>query len=435
MTPFRPHLAWTALAALAVCVSAQAQTQRATDTAAAQAISKVLNDLYSQGRYAEVGTQGLAAIQAEPDQPDSALRLKIANSLAWSSRLDQAIPQYEALVNDSDPTQAQAARLPLANAYRWSGRSDLSMPLYKKALDQDKGNKDILEGIEYAERDVRPRTTLAMGHSSDSGNLSIDTATLTHRWRDASLQQIYEVEGDVANDHQDPAGPNLRHTGGTFRYEHVGLKYQPRISLSAQGQPGSGLYGGIKVKLPDWPIHVEVAHENFGLTAASARALNAGLTANKLGVEGQWGGSVGTVSGRMGFYSISDGNRLRTLTGQFSPNWRPLGPAFKPYVSVDTRDVAFNTPNYWSPLQGSGSLGLGATAEWAEKDWFFFVSGQVGARLYGEAGDSAWSASMGGQRWLNRDTAVTVNLWGMSSIRDQARYKAHSLNVKLDRLW
>jgi tetratricopeptide (TPR) repeat protein len=413
------------LAMLAACVTAQAQAE--------PAITKVLNDLYSQGRFAEVGTLGDQWLKTQPIEVDGGLRLKIANSLAWTNRLDEAVVQYEALVKDLE--QGPAARLPLANAYRWSGRSDLSMPLYKQALENDKANQDILDGVEYAERDLRPRTTFQLGTSRDSGDLGIQTATLTHRWRDASQQQIYEVQTDVANSRQDPAGPYPRHTGATFRYEHVGLKYQPLVYVSAQNEPGSGLYGGIRIKLANWPIYVEAAHENFGLTSASARALDAGVTANKLGIEGKWGGAAGTLSGRLGLYKISDGNQLRTTLLQFSPSWRPLGAAFKPYVSVDTRDVSFNTPNYWSPLAGSGTLGLGAVAEWAEKDWFFYVSGQLGTRLYGEAGDSSWSASLGGQRWLNRDTAVTVNLWAMSSVRDMARYKAHSLTVKLDRLW
>jgi tetratricopeptide (TPR) repeat protein len=421
------------LATLAVCATVQAQHHPAMDKVAAHTTAKVLNDLYMQGKFADVGTQGDQWLRTQPTEADGTLRLKIANSLAWTNRLAQAVTQYEALLED--PERAQAARLPLANAYRWSGRSDLSMPLYKQALDNDKANQDILDGVEYAERDLRPRTTLQWVSSQDSSDLEIRTATLTHRWRDATQQQFYEVEGDLANNRQDPSGPNPRHTGATFRYGHAGLKYQPSVYVSVQKEPGSGLYGGIKLKLADWPIYIETARENFGLTSSSARALNAGLTANKLGIEAKWGGAAGTLSGRLGLYKISDGNQLRTTMLLFSPSWRPLGTAFKPYVSVDTRDVTFNTPNYWSPLVGSGTLGLGAIAEWAEKDWFFFASGQLGTRLYGEAGDSSWSASLGGQRWLNRDTAVTVNLWAMSSVRDLAKYKSQTLTVKLDRLW
>jgi hypothetical protein len=206
------------------------------------------------------------------------------------------------------------------------------------------------------------------------------------------------------------------------------------VHLSAQGRPNRGLFGGLKVKLGELPVHAELAREDFGATALSARALDAGLTANRLGLEGQFGGSWGSISGRVNLYDISDKNWLRTMSLKYAPEWRPLGPAFKPYISIDTRDVKFNTPNYWSPIDGSGSFGVGAAAEWAEKDWFFYVIGQKGTRLYGEAGN-IWSASIGGQRWLSRDLAVTANLWALSSIRDRAKYTARSFTVKIDKLW
>lgn len=394
--------------------------------------SKRLDDLFVNGEYGAAGSEGLAWLKSDGEQPDSALRLKIANSLAWTGRLPDAITEYEKLVRNSD--QFQTARLPLANAYRWVGRSDLSMPLYRQALEENEANQDALDGVEYAERDLRPRTSFQWASSKDSGDLRIGTATVTYRWRDPSQQQIYEVEADLQNGKQGPAGPNPQHTGARFRYEHVGLPLQPQVNVSVQNQPSTGVFAGLRLKMDDLPVHAEVAHENFGMTASSARALDAGLSANRVGLDASYGGELGTLSGRINFYSISDHNSLRTTNLKLTPNWRPLGPAIKPYASIDTRDVKFNTPNYWSPVEGSGSFGLGATAEWSDKDWFFFLAGQLGTRIYGEAGNS-WSASIGGQRWLNRDTALTVNAWGMSSVRDGARYRAHSLSLKLDRLW
>ena len=377
-------------------------------------------------------TQGLASLGNDVSQSDAALSLKSANNLAWSNRLEEAITQYQALMRD--PAQAQAAQVPLANAYRWTGRPDLALPLYQRAVQAERANADAAEGLEYAEREVRPRTSLEFNTSSDSGDLRNRGGTLTHRWRDASLTQVFEVGTDWRRSLQGPLGPNPRHQGASLRYTNLGLAWQPEITLNAQASPRTDWFGGVKVKLGDLPMHVEVAQENFGITSFSARALASGLTAKRIGVDGSWGSEAGVLSGRASWYSISDHNTLRTASLKFAPSWRPLGLWFKPYVSLDTRDVKFNTPNYWSPIDGSGSAGLGATAEWSEKDWFFYMAGQLGARVYGEAG-SSWSASVGGQRWLNRDTALTVNLWGMSSVRDKARYKAHSLSVKVDRLW
>ena len=425
MRPFIAQPTRLAAACLAVFVTTPTFAQKTTPAQ--------LEQLYFAGQYADVGTQGLAWLSEQKTQKtEPALRLKIANSLAWSNRLETAIGQYEDLVRNTD--QASAARLPLANALRWSGRSDLALPHYERAAKDDIQNTDAAAGLEYAQRELRPRTTVQLGRNQDSGDMGILSGTVTHRWRDESWQQIYEVEVDVQNEYQGPLGPNPHHRGTTLRYENVGMVWKPVLTLDLQTHPHTGLYGGVKIKLGTLPIHVEVARENFGLTAASARALNAGLTATRVGIEGRWSGNMATVSGRVGFSDISDQNTLRTTSFKLTPAWRPLGAAVKPYIGVDTRDVKFNTPNYWSPTAGSGTLGLGATAEWVEKDWFFLFGGQIGARLYGEAGNSN-SASVGGQRWLNKDTAITANLWGMSSIRDGARYRAHSVNVKLDRLW
>lgn len=393
---------------------------------------KRLETLLSEDNYGAAGTEGLAWLQSGDEPPDSALRLKIANSLAWSDRLPAAIEEYEKLVRNSD--QFQAARLPLANAYRWTGRTDLSLPLYKQALEENESNQDALDGMEYAERDLRPRTTIEWARDQDSDDLRLSTGTLTHRWRDPSRQQIYVVETDLRTAHQQPNGPHPRHTGVALRYTHMGLPLQPEVSFSMQDRPSSRWFAGLRVKLGELPMHAEIARENFGMTAANAKALAAGLTADRIGLTGSWSGELGVLSGRLNAYEISDGNSLLTTNIKLAPNWRPLGVAVKPYASVETRDLTFNTPNYWSPVEGSGSFALGASAEWAEKDWFFVLAGQLGTRIYGDASNS-WSASIGAQRWLTRNTALTTNLWGMSSIRDGGRYRAHSLSLKLDRLW
>ena len=393
---------------------------------------KRLEDLLSEENYGAAGTEGLAWIQSGDEPPDSALRLKIANSLAWSNRLSAAIKEYEKLVRNSD--QFQNARIPLANTYRWSGRADLSVPLYEQALEDNEANQDALDGIEYAERDLRPRTTIEWTRDQDSDNLRLNTGTLTHRWRDTTLQQIYEVQTDLRTAQQNPNDPLTRHTGAAMRYTHTGLPLQPEVSISTQGSPTSRWFAGLRVKLGELPIHAEIARENFGMTAANAKALEAGLTAKRIGLTGSWSGAMGVLSSRLNAYEISDGNTMLTTNIKLTPNWQPLGVVVKPYASIDTRDLSFNTPNYWSPVEGSGSFGLGASAEWAEKDWYFVLAGQLGTRIYGDAGNS-WNASIGAQRWLTRNTALTANLWGMASIRDGGRYRAHSLSLKLDRLW
>jgi hypothetical protein len=123
-----------------------------------------------------------------------------------------------------------------------------------------------------------------------------------------------------------------------------------------------------------------------------------------------------------------------TTSLRFTPAWRPLGPGLKAYVSTETRDVRFNTVNYWSPVKGSGTGSLGVLGEWSAKDWLFYASGQIGSPLYGEAGTS-WSASAAAKRWLSKDYAVGFNLWSMSSWRDSANYRARAVSLSLEKLW
>ena len=117
-----------------------------------------------------------------------------------------------------------------------------------------------------------------------------------------------------------------------------------------------------------------------------------------------------------------------------SSAWRPIGSHFTPFVGIETREAKFNTPNYWSPSEGSGTLYAGLLGEWGSADWNFYASGQTGARLYGDAGAS-WSVSAGGKRWLSKDVALSMNLWSMASTRDNATYRAQSANLNLEKLW
>jgi len=377
-------------------------------------------------------TQIQPSVKPAPLSSEGEEAIQQANNLAWTNRLPDAIVKYEALIRD--PATAHATRVPLANAYRWAGRPDLAETQYLKAISGDPSNSDAATGLEQAQRELRPRTSLKLGAGGDSNDLNISTATLSHSWRDKTNTQVFRLDTDFGHYKQDPSGPNPKQAGLTFSYENVASSLQPRITVSGDGNPASGIFGELKLKLSPLPVFVDIAHENFGRTAQSARALNAKLTANRIGIEGQWGGSLGALSGRLAIQNVSDGNQIRTGNLKFTPAWRPLGLAFKPYIAVDTRDVRFNTPEYWSPADGSGSLGLGLTAEWSDKDWYLVLAGQAGTRLYGEAGTS-WVGSAAAQRWIDKDTAVTVNLFGLSSIRDKTRYRSHSLSVKLDRLW
>lgn len=97
-------------------------TAPATPTAARSPAAQRIADLNDAEKYAQAGTEGLALLSAE--KADDDIRLIIANSLAWTGRLNEAISVYQGLL---DGRLSNEARIGMANAYRWSGRDRKSV--------------------------------------------------------------------------------------------------------------------------------------------------------------------------------------------------------------------------------------------------------------------------------------------------------------------
>ena len=385
-------------------------------------------DLNAAGNYQAVGTEGMALLAKE--KPDEALQLIIANSLAWTGRLKDAAPAYQGLTAGK---YANDANVGLANVLRWRGRDDQALPLYRKVLENDPGNEVALEGAALSSRELSPRTWVSFGGSSDSTEMQRRSATLNHRWRDSTGARIMEVETSAVNDRL--LSNEATQQEVTARYEDLSLALKPSIELSMPTRTDRTLYGSARVKFgPDDQIALTVGRVNWGRMASNPNALAAGLVASHIGISVTEAFSFGILQGRLNYYDISDNNTLLTTNLNLSSSWRPIGNNFKPFIGVETRGAKFNTPNYWSPAEGSGTLYAGVLGEWGSADWNFYASGQTGARLYGDAGAS-WSFSAGGKRWLSRDVALSMNLWSMASTRDNATYRAQSANVNLEKLW
>jgi hypothetical protein len=389
-----------------------------------------VDTLYNDGKHEQAGTLGLRLIQGGA-KPSNDVRLKIANSLAWTGRLKESYPQYELLLGTDLDAQA---RLALANSERWRDRADKALPMYNQILALDPSNVGAREGIEYGSRDLRPSTTISFGDIKDSGGVGRRYLTVAHRWRDETNTKIFEIETRGLRDRLDPQGLRVNEGDVTFRFQPLDVPMQPKAYVTLQGTPHANVYGGVRLKLGDGPTHVYMDRLSWGPFALSPRSTEAGLSAYHLGADTTHNHALGSFYGRADAYRVSDSNTVVTSQLRFTPSWRPLGPGIKAFVSTDTRDVKFNTANYWSPAKGSGTLGAGIIGEWSDKDWLLVGSGQLGRPIYGEAGNS-WSASAGGKRWLGKDYAVGVNLWGMSSWRDGANYRARSMVVNLEKLW
>lgn len=386
-------------------------------------------DLSNAANYQAAGSEGMRLMERET--VDEALQLIVANSLAWTGRIKEAVPVYQGL---SKGQYASPANVGLASINRWRGRDDLARPLYQEVLQRDPANTDAAAGLDLATRALSPRTTVSAGAASDSSDLKRQIGTVNHRWRDAGGAHIFEMEFSGFQDRLLPPSSKVNQQDVTLRYEGLNLTLKPSLELNMPTQLNTALYGKAKLKFFDDQLTMGAGRVNWGKAVANPNASLDGLAANYFGAELVHTFAGGRLLGQIDHYSISDGNTILTSNLLYTSNWRPLGKYVKPYIGAETRATDFNTPSYWSPAEGYGSLYGGLMGEWDTSDWSLYTAAQLGAPLYGEAGNS-WSFSAGGKHWLTHDLALSMNVWAMASWRDNATYKAQTFNLNLEKIW
>lgn len=416
-----PRLAPAAPPGGAAALSASVQAVQRTGAA------KNVADLYAAENYQAAGTMGSALLQWE--QADDELVLAIANSLAWTGRLTAAISAYQRLTQGP---LANEARVGIANVQRWRGRDDLAAPLYRDVLAADPANQGAREGLMLAQRELNPRTTLTLGGFDDSSDVRRDSVTVNHRFRDSGGINLVEIE--TSRIAEDLGSTKADQNDLTLRYHATTLSLKPTFELNVAKNGDQNVYGSVQLKVGERDDILQLGRVNWGKLAVNPNALRANLDATHLGMQMSAPLEFGMLSGRVDYYDISDDNTILSGNVRLLSNWRPLGSKVKPFIGAEFRDAKFSTSNYWSPESGYGSLFGGLLAEWSAIDWSFYTSGQLGTRLYGEAGAS-WSAATGGKRWLSDDVAVGFGLWSMASRRNDAAYRASSLQFNLEKLW
>lgn len=384
-------------------------------------------DLYTASNYTQAGTDGLGVVAAE--QPDDGLKLIIANSLAWTGRLQEATAVYQSV---SEPALVPDANVGIANVLRWKGQDHLAAPIYRDILAGTPGHVDALAGLEMAERELSPRTIVTLGGISDSNEFRRGAATVNHRWRDQSGFKIMEVELNGVRDTLPDV--EAKQQDVTLRYQALDVPLKPAFELSVPSGTSNKVFGGLKLWMDDDRVQLDVGSVNWGRLVNNANALNLGLSATRLGLMAKRDTSIGAVMGRVDYYNISDTNTVWSSDLRLTSNLRPFGSALKPFIGLETRKAMFNSPNYWSPQDGSGNLYMGLQGDWQTDAWSLFGSGQVGFPVYGDAGQS-WSASAGAKRWLTRTLALSFNLWAMATTRDGSSYRAQSAFINLEKLW
>ncbi len=379
------------------------------------------------GDYQNAGTQGLALLEKE--KLDDELQLIIANSLAWTGRLKEAAAAYQGLTKGKFANEANVG---LANIHRWRGRDDQAAPLYRNVLASDSANVDAQEGLALAERELSPRTMVSMGGSSDSSDMQRRLGTVNHRWRNSANTSIMEVETSLVRDTLMPNQTQQQDV--SLRYQDLAMALKPSLELSLPTKENRTLFGTVRLTLDEDQSTIQLGRVNWGRIASNPNALAAGMSASYAGAIGRRDLGWGKVVGRLNYYNISDGNTIFTSSLNVDLAWRPLGSHYKPFFGIETREAKFNTRNYWSPEQGSGTAYAGLMGEWSGADWTFYASGQLSQPLFGDAG-AGWSALAGGRLWVSNDVALSMNLWSMASWRDNSAYRAQSASVNLEKLW
>lgn len=415
-------------------MTSNAQTSEATGAATAAPATpprsaeaeKVLK-VYNDAGYREAAKLGSVLLAAEPDNHE--LRFAVANSYAWTGNLTEAATHYKSLQGTS---YAPRAALGLANVYRWDGLYGLALPLYQEALSAMPEDKDAKEGMTYLMRELRQRTQAGEIWAQDSLNTLRNGAIVAHRWTDPTMRHRMEIEVDAMRDRRNDLGVNQRDL--TFRYEGIANVLKPRVVISGQQAPRGALFAAGEIQLPNLPIAVSAGHVNWGKLAFDPNALNANLSANRLGIQGRVPSDIGQFSFNYIASRVTDGNTVQDFNFKYKPAWQPVKiPEVKFYVGFEGRKALFNSPAYWSPKDGSYLGVIGVEAEWQDLKWERGIVLAYGVPLGGEARTST-SAYGRLKRWINNEWAVVFTAGYQQSSRSGA-YRATSANLSLEKLW
>lgn len=391
---------------------------------------------YDEARYAEAGQLGLAELQAKPG--DHGLRLKVANALAWTGDYVHAVPLYEALAG----TQlADAGRLGLANIQLWNGQPQRAAPVLRQIVASEPDNADARTSLADAEAQLRPRSTLQLGHLSDSGQARRTALQFGHGWWAADLAQRFELHAEARHETKAPEQVDERAREIGLSWEHQSLPLAPRLELSAQQAPRTRLFGEVGAQLGQgWlgeqALGLRLGRVNWGKLAFSPVALRDGLSAQLVGLTSRGEAALGQWDAQWSRYAVSDGNRVTDASLRVTPAWQPLPAAsgVRVFAGLASHKAAQATMSYWSPTAGHSVAQLGLTWGRWERDWELSAELRRSQRLAGEGADG-WSASAGGKRSIGRDLALRAEASHDDTRRGTSSYRATALSIALESVW
>jgi hypothetical protein len=382
---------------------------------------------YEAGDYEAAARLGLEIVTREPTQ--HALRLAVANSLAWTARYDEAAAHYRELFGTSYDLQA---RVGLADVHRWRGQAHLAEPLYLEALAREPGNAGASEGIALAARELRPALTLRGSRTEDNELLRDELSLAYRRW---SADRRWRLEAGAFGDREQSA------LGEWWPRALFASAWSPALPLSPQldlswyesDLRSARLFGTLQLEPIRDRLKLRAGRLDWGRTAFSPAGSRDGLTANTFGLSGEAPTRAGTVRGRADLYDISDDNRIIVAEAQITPLWQPLPWRVRWIAGVYGRDAEREDPRYWSPSRPAyGVAFAGLERHWSSESFELSASVRRGLGLTTSAGDS-WSAGLNGRVWLTRELAVGVEAWGADAPRP-GNYRVYHVGLSLQRL-
>jgi tetratricopeptide (TPR) repeat protein len=370
--------------------------------------------------------------------------LQLANTLAWTGRYDAATALYERLLHDQN--FEGRARVGLSNILRWRGAPQVALPLLQQAAKQDPQNKDVAEGLKQTQREIRPLTSVKLARAEDSNNLSRADLVVSQRfWPQTTwLGRPLKLDLGALAGTDSLGNTNMRHKDvsllialspmgvGQRAATNWGNSTGARFELSAQNDIRTRFFGRAHVDFLGDAFSMRAGHVNWGRQAFSAAALQAGLTANQIGISGNFNSEWLLVKGRLDSYAVSDGNRVLDSEVTINPTWQPLPMGLQWYKTYAYRSSDRVDPRYWSPKNNLTSL-YGLKRSWYFEGGEFTASAGKSFGLTSEA-RGGYSIAANGKIWIARDTSLGMEFFAIDAPRVGA-YRYNYLGFSLNQLW
>ncbi len=386
-----------------------------------------INQAYETGAYTRAAKLGASALIKDPG--NNQLRLIVANSLAWSGRLDAALEQYEKLFGTALDS---AGKIGVANILRWRGRANEAEPIYESILQRDPNNAQAIEGKKLTDRELRPQVFKGLQITRETGGFSrIESSTMYSRYTDDRSIR-WGAGYALGKDRKAPVADKYAAING---YIHaLNWPTTPRLDLSvADGFYKTRLYGLLAVDLIPNTLGVRAGLVNWGHLASNSRAQADGLFARRFGLFWNLDGQLGELKTKLDAYRVSDDNFVWDAEAIYTPSWQPAPQWFTWYTGAYVKAADKTVPNYWSPAGTYGLALLGLKKSWYYGRGDVSLGLQAGFKLTDQARNNL-SFSANGKYWITESTALGFDLYANSSPRP-AEYKQRSLAINLLRLW